>query len=166
VALRVVLDKLHGILPDLCILKRRPLGESNWREEFDAVLLTDDDALSYTCGETRAAESCHDVGEMWQSLFSSPLVISVWAYNDPQLGKAIESTLVSSRDRGVKSIPALSRALARSSPYGEAFLREYFSSAWGYDLGSNEEDGLQMLEDVACEYELLQTRRLAKVLTT
>lgn len=166
VALRVVLDKLHGILPDLCILKRKPLGTSNWRDEFDAALLTDDDALAYTCGEVRPAETGHDVGGMWQSLFSNPLVISVWAYNDPRLGRTIESILASSRDCGVESIPAISRSLAQTSTYDEGFLREYFFSAWSYDLGPSEEEGLRILEDVACEYELLQHRRLEKVVTT
>jgi len=166
VALRVVLDKLHGILPDLCILKRKPLGTSNWREEFDAALLMNDDALAYACGEKRPAESCHDVGEMWRSVFSSPLVVSVWAYNDPRLGKNIESILVSSRDRGVENIPAISESLAQTSLYDERFLHEYFSSAWSYDLGSGEEEGLRVLEDAACEYELLQTRRLKMFVTT
>jgi chorismate dehydratase len=166
VALRVVLDKLYGILPDLCVLKRRPLSASNWRDEFDAVLLTDDDGLRYACCEKRPAETCHDIGELWHSLFSSPLVISVWAYNDERLGEEIESVLVSSRDQAVGDLTAFSEAIARSSTYDAGFLFEYFSSAWGYDLGPGEEEGLRTLEDVACEYELLQTRRLEKVVTT
>jgi chorismate dehydratase len=166
VALRVVLDKLHGILPDLCIFKRRPLGTSNWRDEFDAALLMDDDALSYVRGEARPSETCHDVGDMWRSVFSKPLVISVWAYNDPRLGHSIESLLVSSRDRGVENVHALSKSLAEASPYDESFLRKYFSLAWSYDLGTGEEEELRTLEDAACEYELLQTRRLEKVATT
>lgn len=166
VALRVVLDKMYGILPDLCVLKRRPLSASNWREEFDAVLLTDDDGLRYACHEKRPTETCHDIGEMWRSLFSSPLVISVWAYNDERLGEDIESVLVSSRDQAVGNLTALSKAIARSSAYDAGFLFEYFSSAWGYDLGSGEEEGLRILEDVSCEYELLQARRLEKFVTT
>ena len=162
VALRAVLDKEFEILPDLCVVKRRPLNASNWREDFDAALLTDDEGLQYAHGEANQSETYYDVGEMWCSLFAQPLVISVWAYNDARLGRELESILVASRDYGVNNLSALSEAVARKSSYDAGFLRQYYSTSWGFDLGPAEEEGLRLLEDVAYEYQLLQDRRMEK----
>lgn len=160
VALRAVLDKELSILPDLCVVKRRPLNASNWREEYDAALLTDDEALQYAESEKDPSETCYDVGEMWLSIFAQPLVVSVWAYNDPRVGKQIEPVLVAARDRAMKNLSALCEAIARGSSYTPGFLLKYYSSAWGFHLGSAEEEGLRLLEDVAYEYQLIQQRRL------
>ena len=160
VALRAVLDKEFSILPDLCVVKRKPLNTSNWREEFDAALLTDDEALQYAEREMNPSETCCDVGEMWCSIFAQPLVVSVWAYNDPRLAKDLEPLLVASRDRGVSHLADLCDEAARSSSYGAGFLLRYYTSVWGYHMGPAEQEGLRLLEDVAYEYQLLQDRRL------
>lgn len=160
VALRAVLDKEFSILPDLCVVKRRPLNASNWREDFDAALLTDDEGLQYAESETNPSETYYDVGEMWCSVFAQPLVVSVWAYNDPRLGQDLEPVLVASRDHGVNNLAALCEAVARASSYSAGFLLRYYSSAWGFHLGPAEKEGLRLLEDVAYEYQLLQERRL------
>ncbi|MBP2680773.1 MAG: mqnA [Candidatus Krumholzibacteriota bacterium] len=160
VALRAVLDKAFSILPDLWVVKRKPLNTSNWREEFDAALLTDDEALQYAEREKDTSETCHDIGEMWCSIFAQPLVVSVWAYNDPRLGKELEPVLVSSRDRGMHNLAALCETISRTSSYSPGFLLQYYSSAWGFHLGPAEEEALRLLEDVAYEYQLLQQRRL------
>jgi chorismate dehydratase len=160
VALRAVLDKEFSILPDLCVVKRKPLNESNWREEFDAALLAEDEALHYAERETNPSETCYDVGEMWCSIFAQPLVVSVWAYNDPRLARELEGALIASRDRGVDRLADLCDEVARSSSYDAGFLLRYYTSVWGYHLGPAEEEGLRLLEDVAYEYQLLQDRRL------
>lgn len=160
VALRAVLDKEFSILPDLCVVKRRPLNASNWREEFDAALLTDDEALQYAERETNPSEACYDVGEMWCSMFAQPLVVSIWAYNDSRLGKELGPVLVAARDRGVRQLADLCGEVARASTYSAEFLLQYYTSVWGFHLGPAEEEGLRLLEDVAYEYQLLQDRRL------
>jgi chorismate dehydratase len=162
VALRAVLDKGFSILPDMCVVKRKPLNASNWRDEFDAALLTDDEGLQYAEREMTASETCYDVGEMWCSLFGQPLVVSLWAYNDPRLGGELGSRLVAARDRGLENLAVLCQSAARASSYDVAFLLRYYSNAWGFDLGREEEEGLRLLEDVAYEYQLLQQRRLER----
>ncbi len=166
VALRAVLHRIHGVLPDLCVVKDRPLDASNWRESFDAALLTDDEGLEYACRGRRPGETCHDVGEMWCSFYSPALVISVWAYNDGRLGETLESILVSSRDRGMESLGAIANAAAAKSSFNADFFHHYFSSAWGFHLGPEEDEALRVLEDVAFEYQLLQTRRLERTAIT
>jgi chorismate dehydratase len=162
VALRAVLDKQYEILPDLCVVKRRPLNASNWREDFDAAFLTDDEGLRYARYETTETESYYDVGEMWRRVYSRPLVVSVWAYNDEGLGEMLEPLLASSRDEGLKNLAAISDSVSRSTSYDAGFLLDYYSNSWGFDMGPGEEEGLRILEDVACEYQLLQNRRLER----
>lgn len=162
VALRAVLDKQYEILPDLCVVKQRPLNASKWREDFDAAFLTDDEGLWYASYERSETESCYDVGDLWRALYARPLVVSVWAYNDEGLGKTLEPLLVSSRDRGLQDLSAISDAIARTSTYDAGFIREYYSNAWGFDLALTGEEGLRVLEDVACEYQLLWARRLER----
>lgn len=165
VALRAVLDKLFGALPDLCVVKQSPLDASNWREDFDAALLTEDEGFARGLQESRPGETCYDVGAMWQSLYACPLVVSLWAYNDGALGRKLEPMVVSSRDQGLRNLRAISESVARSTPYDADFLHRCYSNAWGYDLGFAEEEGLRVLENVACGYQLLQSHRLAKVVT-
>lgn len=165
IALRAVLDKLFGALPDLCVVKQRPLDTGNWREDFDAVLLTEDEGLVYAREESRPGESCYDVGAMWQSLHSFPLVVSLWAFNGDGLKRAIEPMIVSSRDRGLKNLKAISESVARATRLEAELLHQCFSTAWCYHMGPAEEEGLRVLENVACGYQLLQNHRLEKVLT-
>jgi chorismate dehydratase len=165
IALRAVLDKLFDALPDLCVVKQRPLDTGNWRENFDAVLLTEDEGLVHARQGTRPGETCYDVGAMWLSLYSCPLVVSLWACNDEGLVRAIEPILVSSRDRGLKNLTAISESVARATSHDAEFLRQCFSTAWGYHLGPAEEDGLRVLENVACGYQLLQNHRTEKAVT-
>ena len=166
VALRAVLDRLFGVLPDLCVVKQRPLDTANWREDFDAVLLTDDEGLRYGCQGSRPGETSYDVGAMWQSLYTCPLVMSLWAHNGGAVGREVESMIVSSRDRGVGNLKALSEKVARTTSHDAEFLHQYYAAAWSYDLGIAEEEGLRVLQDVACGYQLLQGRRAEKVVTT
>lgn len=165
IALRAVLDNLFSALPDLCVVKQRPLEASNWREDFDAVLLADDEGLVHARRESRPGETCYDIGAMWQSLYSCPLVVSLWAYNDDGLGSALEPMIVSSRDRGLKNLKAISESVARATSHDAGFVHNCLSTAWGYHMGIVEEEGLRVLENVACGYQLLQNHRLEKVVT-
>lgn len=165
IALRAVLDKLYGVLPDLCVVKERPLDASAWRDDFDAALLTEDEGFARRPLESRPGETCYDVGAMWQSLYTCPLVVSLWAYNDEALGRTLEPLVVASRDRGVRSLRTISESVARATPHDAELLHQCYSNAWGYDLGPAEEEGLRVLENVACGYQLLQIHRLEKVVT-
>ncbi len=164
VALRVVLDKLYGILPDICVLKRKPQASCDWCEEFDALLLTGDEGLHYCSRELTADETCHDIGELWRALYSKPLVLSLWAYNDERLGKQLEAILNASKNYGVTHLSTISRNLAETSSFDGESLRRYFEAGFGFNLGVDEEEALLCLQDAACEYQLLQSRRLDKVL--
>ena len=164
IALRVALDKLYGILPDLCVLKRRPQSADDWRQDFDAILLAGDEGLHYCSREMSPDEVCYDVGELWRRLYPKPLVLSLWAYNDENLGRQLKAILTASRDYGIKHLSMLSDSLAKISPYDGEFFFRYFTTGLSFFLGKDEEEGLRALQDAACEYQLLQSKRLDKVL--
>jgi chorismate dehydratase len=164
VVVRVVLHKLYGILPDLCVLKRPPLGAGDWKGDYHGILLTDDEGLRYCTQDVKPDEICHDIGEMWNSIHSRPLVQSLWAFNDETLKGTLESILNASRDYGLNNLSRLAESMAHSSPLDAESLRRYFETAWGFHLGPEERKGLWQLEDEACEYQLLQGRRREKVL--
>ncbi len=160
VILRVVLDQIYHILPDLWVHKPGRLLASEWSNHYDGVLLDGDQGIEYCYRERRSGETCYDVDGMWFSLFSTPLVLSLWAYNDAGLKDTLERLLVESRDLGVQNLSRISAAAARAALYDEEFLHRFYHTPWGFDLGQEETEGLRVLEKFAREYQLLQTRRL------
>ncbi|UCH85407.1 MAG: hypothetical protein JSW50_06890 [Candidatus Latescibacterota bacterium] len=163
VVLRVVLDKIYHVLPDFCVHKAFPF-DSSWRDNHDGVLLDGDQGLRYCSGKIRPDETCYDIDAMWFSLFPAPLVLSLWAYNDEHLKNVLEPALIQSRDAGVRNLPRISGEMTRGSMYDKSFMHEFYHKAWGFNLGSEEEEGFLMLERFARDYELLQTSRLESAL--
>jgi chorismate dehydratase len=159
--LRILLDRAYDAMPDFCVFKGNP---DNWRDDFDAILLTGDQGLKYCESKLRPNEICHDLGEMWCSLYPSPLILALWVYNDEELGDQLRDLLVESRDLGVRDLSLLSDAAARATGYDSEFIYDYLSRGWSYHLGRKEESGLKLLEDYALEYQLIQQRRFGKVL--
>lgn len=161
--LRIVLDKLHKITPDFCVFKGDP---KSWCDAYDGVLFTGDSGLDHFAHRCDDADvTCYDLGEMWNSLFPQPLVLSVWAYNDDHLEERLRTLCVQSRDYGVKNLDRLSKSVAKDSEYDAPFLRDYYSNGWSFDMDRGAEEGLRVLETCALEYELIRRPRLVKVLT-
>lgn len=159
--LRILLDKVHGVLPDFCVFKQDP---DTWRDEYDAILLTGDQGLQYCLHKLRGAETCHDVGEMWHSLFPTPLVVALWAYNDEEIGAEVADILIRSRDYGLTNLSQLADDVSQTTVYDSQFIYDFLSRGWGYHVGREDEGGLKVLEDHAMEYQLIQQRRLDAVL--
>ena len=158
--LRIVLDRLHHCMPDFCVEKT---NLANWRDNYDGVLLTGDRGVDYISG-VESEMTWYDLGEMWYSLEQTPLVVSVWAYNDEALGHELQRLLTESRDFGMSNLSLLSDGVAHASSHNGNFLHDYFSTSWKYNLGPDEEQGLRQLESLALKYQLIQNRRLDPVL--
>jgi chorismate dehydratase len=162
-ALRIVLDGIHHILPDICVSKN---VDMNWRERYDAVLLNGDRALHYLFENKARAENekenAYDLGRLWHELTGSPLVDSLWAYNDEALEGFLGKVFHSSRNLGLSNMSLLAKGLASSLPFDPAFLKEHLSERWSYDMGEEEMEGLRLLEEHSLTYELLRERRLAE----
>lgn len=164
VILRVVLDKIHNILPDFWVHKAGPLAASDWSDHYDGVLLDGDQGFRYCGRELRPGETCHDVDDMWFSFFSMPIVLSLWAYNDAGMKDTLEHLLTESRDEGVENLARISDEMAPTTSYSDRHLLRLYHTAWGFDLGHKEEQGFRALEEFAHDYQLLQTRRLEDAL--
>ena len=159
--LRIVLDRLHGVLPDLCVLK----GQPEWKKEFDGILLAGDRGLDYLARRAAGHDIRYDLGEMWQSLFSVPLVLSLWAYNDERLGDRLAEVLTDSRNFGMSNLSLLADGVSRTCAHDSQLLYNYYSQVWSYDLGRQEKEGLGALEESALEYHLIQHPRREKLVT-
>jgi chorismate dehydratase len=160
--LRILLDRVHDALPDFCVFK----GETEkWRDLYDAILLTGDEGLRYCSQQLQADETCHDLGEMWYGLYPSPLTTAMWVYNDGRIVGDLGGLLVEARDNGVKELSVLADGAATKTGYDSQFIYEYLSRGWSYNIGPREENGLKLLEEAAFDYQLIQNRRLGKVLT-
>lgn len=155
-ALRIVLDKVHHVIPDFCVSRA---DADTWHTEYDAILLAGDQGLRYRLNSPRPNEVCHDIGDMWRSLHETPLVLALWAYNDASLADKLTKLLVASRDRGVKDLSLVAENAARTMACDSQFFRRFLSGEFGYDMGPAEEDGLKLLEDYALQYQLIRRPR-------
>jgi predicted solute-binding protein len=158
-ALRIVLDSLHHMLPDILVAKN---AEKDWQEYFDAILLCGDKALHYLHEPSHNGEKVYDVVSMWYKLTAKPLVVFLWAFNDEKREGLLGKVFRSSRNLGIKNMSLLSDGLAQTTPFGSAFLYDYLSRNWTYELGEAETEGLKLLEEYSLRYKLLRKGRLAK----
>lgn len=158
-ATRVVLDRIHGVRPDMLVEKN---FTGDWRESYDAILLTGDAALDLAVHGHPADLEVHNVVEMWTQVTGYPLPLSLWVFNDTDLQATFARWLVTSRNLGMQNLSRLADGIAATSHYGSEVLYDYFSNSWTYQLGPDEVAGLRALEELAMEYDLVREGRLAR----
>jgi chorismate dehydratase len=159
--LRIVLDRLYGIMPDICVAKD---AQENWQDRFDAVLLSGDLGLGYFYRNPQGKDKVYNLTELWTSITSTPLVLSIWAYNDPKLEGKLKKILIKSRNLGDQNLSLLSDGIANTSEFEGQFLYEQFRLSWCYELGQMEAEGMKVLEELALRYQLIpQQRTLEKM---
>ena len=159
--LRIVLGEMHRVYPDLLVEKR--IGEDDWRDRYDAALLTADAALREVSAPPVQGLTRYNVTEMWRTLTRTPLVQAVWAYNEKSMGDSITRALVESRRVGLDNLPALCDELAGSTGLEAMTIHDHLSRSWSYDLGEREMEGLRALNEYACKYDLIRESRMAVV---
>ncbi len=157
--LRIVLAEKHGVFPDLLVEKR--IGGDDWRDRYDAVLLTGDAAFRMASSERVGGVSRHNLADAWRSVTGTPLVHAVWVYDDRRLASEISLLLTSSRDEGCGRLPTVSEDIARSSGLDAMLVYDYLSRAWTYELGEEELEGVRALNDLARKYDLIRNSRFA-----
>ena len=155
--LRIVLDQLYGVTPDICVAKD---AQEKWQERFDAVLLSGDQGLRYINRNPVGSDKAYNLTEMWTSLTSTPLVLSIWAYNDPRLGGELKKILITSRNLGDQNLSLLSDGIAHTSEFEGQFLYDQFKEGWRYELGRMEAEGFKALEEYAFRYQLIPKKRI------
>lgn len=158
-ALRIVLGEMHRVVPDLLVEKR--IDEDDWRDRYDAALLTADAALREVNAPPVQGLTRYNITEMWRTLTKTPLVQAVWAYTESSRGGEITRALVESRRAGLDNLPALCDEIAGSIGLDAMTIHDHLSRSWSYDLGEREMNGLRALNDYACRYDLIRENRLA-----
>ncbi len=156
-ALRIVLDRLYGTMPDICVVKD---AQEKWREKFDAVLLSGDQGLGYFYRNPVGKDKVYNLTELWTSITSTPLVLSIWAYNDPKLGGELKKILITSRNLGDQNLSLLSDGIAHTSEFDGPFLYDQLRLGWRYELGRTETEGMNTLEELALHYQLIPRKRI------
>lgn len=159
--LRIVLAENHGIYPDLLVEKR--IGEDDWRDRYDAVLLTGDAAFREANTEKVKGLIRYNVTEIWKSLTRTPLVHAVWVYDDRRLANEIALLLTASRDEGAGRLPAVAEEIARTSGIDPMLIYDYLTRSWSYELGDEELDGIRVLNDLSRKHDVIRDSRLDAV---
>ncbi|MFH1754906.1 MAG: MqnA/MqnD/SBP family protein [Candidatus Latescibacterota bacterium] len=154
--LRVVLDNLFGALPDICVAKNM---DDNWKDSFDAILLTGDRGLRRSYRSAASQEKIYNLSELWYSLTAEPLVLLIWAYNDERLGGILKKILIASRNLGYQNLSLLSDGISQTCEYTGEFLYNQYSQGWHYDMGAAEARVLRLLEEHAVRYQLILQKR-------
>jgi len=157
--LRVVLAEQHHIYPDLLVEKR--IDEDDWRDRYDAALITGDAAMREMTAEKMKGLIRYNVAEMWKTLTKAPLVHAVWVYDDAAKGNELARMLGDSRDLGVGRLSAISDELALTTGMDAMTLYDYFTRTWSYHLGERELEGLRALNDLSRKYDLIRESRMA-----
>lgn len=159
--LRVVLAENHGILPDMMVEKR--IDEDDWRDRYDAVLLTGDAAFREANAERVKGLIRYNVADVWKQVTKTPLVHAVWVYDDRRLFNEIALLLTASRDEGCGRMPTVAEDIARVSGLDAMLIYDHLTRAWSYDLGEEELEGIRVLNDLARKYDLIRDNRLASI---
>jgi chorismate dehydratase len=159
VAARIVLDRVAHVNPDLLVEKN---FAADWRERYDAILISGDTALDFICRPSPQDLEVTNITEMWSLVTTVPLVLGVWAYNDKKLEAPLAKTLVTSRNLGLQNLSRLADGIAATSHYESERLYNYFATNWSYQLGDEGREGLGVLEELATGYDLIRDGRIAR----
>jgi len=160
-ALRIVLAELHDVFPDLLVEKR--IEHDDWRDHYDAVLLTGNAALRESLAEKTRGLTRLNLAQTWTRVAHAPLVHAVWVYEEAKLGDEIALLLTASRDEGMGRLTDISEHVAASMDMDPMAVYDYLTRTWAYQLGEAELEGLHALNDLARKYDLIRENRLEKL---
>lgn len=162
-ALRIVLAEQQHVFPDLLVEKR--LNEDDWRDRYDAALITGDAALREAAAAPTEGLMRFNVAEMWKALTKTPLVHSVWVCDQESQLSEIRSTLASLCAFGLERLASLAEEIAATFSMDAMVAYDYLTRTWSYELGDAEMDGLRALSDFARKYDLIRESRLSTIPT-
>jgi predicted solute-binding protein len=157
-ALRIVLAELNAVFPDLLVEKR--IDQDDWRDHYDAVLLTGNAALRESLAERTRGLTRYNLAQMWKRVAHAPLVHAVWVYEEAKLGDEIAHLLIASRDEGLDRLTDIADRAAAAMNVDRMAIYDHLTRTWAYQLGEVELEGLHALNDLARKYDLVRENRL------
>ncbi len=114
-------------------------------ENADAYVMIGDSAL---CAEP-VLES-YDLAAEWKSMTGLPFVFAVWAYRiEHPDSRKLSEILHIAKDLGCDAIAELSKLHAERLGLTEARCHHYLTSCIHYDLGPDEETGMQLFRELS-----------------
>jgi len=156
--LRIVLAEQQHVFPDLLVEKR--INEDDWRDRYDAALITGDAALREAATEPTEGLARFNVTEMWKSLTKTPLVHSVWVCDEESRLEEIRNVLVTLCAFGLERLASLAEEIGAALSMDAMVAYDYLTRAWSYDLGDAELEGLRALSEFARKYDLVRENRM------
>ncbi len=157
-AVRIALDRVHNVTPDLLVEKNY---NGDWREHYDAILMSGDSALDYISRPAPAGLETHNVTDLWGQVTPHPLVLGLWVYTNKELEATFSKWLMTSRNLGLQNLSRLADGIAATTHYQSELLYDYFANSWSYNLDKDGLEALRALEELAVEYDLVREGRFA-----
>ena len=152
--LKIVLDEAHGVRPDF--IRLAPNAVSQMLERADAALVIGNPAM--TCPKDGLI--AFDLADEWVKLTGVPAVFAVWA----GLGVTGEiiAALHDAKKRGTAKIEEIAREESAKMGLSYEVCRNYLREVMVYDMGEQEELGLQMFREKAFAHGLIDAMEPAK----
>ena len=157
---RIVLDRVHNVTPDLLVEKN---FTGDWRERYDAILLSGDSALDHISRPVPAGLETHNVTDLWGQVTPHPLVLGLWVHANKELEATFSKWLMTSRNLGLQNLSRLADGIAATTQYESEQLYDYFANSWSYNLDKDGMTALCALEEMAVEYDLVREPRMGPV---
>lgn len=145
---RVMLEERFGVQPTI---ERLPIGNTTETTQADAILLIGDRAMS---APKEQFHTVWDLGEEWVTWTGLPFVFAMWvARKDADLGQ-IPEKLNAARDLGLQRIEPISQKGAAALNLPLDMVRTYFTRNLHFTLGSAEQTGLRLFQELAAKHDL------------
>ncbi len=152
VMVQILLDRLHGLRPQLC---RLPIGHGLNDSTSDAVMLIGDRAFQVASDRYRPV---WDLGQTWNETFGLPFVFAVWAAHDNLSGATMDRVALAlheARDRGVAAIDSISKREHAAVHLSEQQCVDYLRNHLHFCLEPTEMRGLDLFRRQALKHGFL-----------
>ena len=146
---RIILDRQYGVRPELIVM---PPDLPNMLGQADAALLIGDAALAYDPYEYTLPYL--DLGEEWAALTGLPMVFAVWAGPAAGVTPDVCRLLQGSCHFGLANLDAIIKEESERRGFPEHLVHQYLTRNLCYQLGAEEEAGLETYLRYAAELDV------------
>jgi len=145
---RVMLEERFGVQPRL---QRLPIGQTAEESTADAVLLIGDRAMH---PPREKFPVVWDLGEEWVSWTGLPFVFAMWIGRKNVDLTGIPGKLNAARDRGLAHLEEITQREAELMSLPVEMVHTYFTKHLHFTIGSAEEMGLRLFQELAARHGL------------
>lgn len=148
---RILLDKLHGVRPEVVAFDARAHNGTGWPE---TVLLIGDKVVADPPPADRFPHQL-DLGQAWKGLTGLPFMYAAWMCragraDEPRVRTAA-AVLDRQRRRNRVRLDWIAERCASEHGWPTGLAREYLGSLLRYEIGSREREGAERFVAMAAE---------------